>query len=82
MFSPFPPSFLNHDSDNQFLNIRVCVGLRPVWYRQSAIFVCLFVGWFSGRQEFYDHTEILWQDRGVQNCYERSNEYQLIDCAK
>ena len=33
-------------------------------------------------QEFYDHTEILWQDRGVQNCYERSNEYQLIDCAK
>ena len=46
MFSPFPPSFLNHDSDNQFLNIRVCVGLRPVWYRQSAIFVCLFVGWF------------------------------------
>lgn len=33
-------------------------------------------------QEFYEHTEILWQDRGVQACYERSNEYQLIDCAK
>ena len=33
-------------------------------------------------QEFYEHTEILWKDKGVQNCYERSNEYQLIDCAQ
>jgi len=33
-------------------------------------------------QEFYDHTDVLWKDAGVQECYERSNEYQLIDCAK
>ena len=33
-------------------------------------------------QEFFEHVEILWQDQGVQACYERSNEYQLIDCAK
>jgi len=33
-------------------------------------------------QEFYDHTDELWKDAGVQACYERSNEYQLIDCAK
>ena len=33
-------------------------------------------------QEFYDHTDELWRDAGVQACYERSNEYQLIDCAK
>jgi len=32
--------------------------------------------------EFYEHTEVLWKDRGVQACFERSNEYQLIDCAK
>lgn len=32
--------------------------------------------------EFYEHTERLWHDLGVQKCYERSNEYQLIDCAK
>ena len=25
---------------------------------------------------------ILWKDGGVQACCERSNEYQLIDCAK
>ncbi|GAB6030404.1 Guanine nucleotide-binding protein G(s) subunit alpha [Chamberlinius hualienensis] len=31
---------------------------------------------------FYDHTEALWQDRGVKACFERSNEYQLIDCAQ
>lgn len=37
---------------------------------------------FDYPSEFYEHTEILWQDRGVQACYERSNEYQLIDCAK
>ena len=33
-------------------------------------------------QEFYEHTEKLWKDSGVQSCFERSNEYQLIDCAK
>nr|CAD7461709.1 unnamed protein product [Timema tahoe] len=35
----------------------------------------------GGVWEFYEHTEILWKDRGVQACFERSNEYQLIDCA-
>lgn len=33
-------------------------------------------------QEFYEHTKTLWQDDGVKACYERSNEYQLIDCAQ
>ncbi|KAA0202122.1 hypothetical protein HAZT_HAZT003980 [Hyalella azteca] len=37
---------------------------------------------FDYPPEFFDHTEILWRDKGVQACYERSNEYQLIDCAK
>ncbi|CAC5400508.1 GNAS [Mytilus coruscus] len=37
---------------------------------------------FEYPYEFYEHTEILWKDKGVQNCYERSNEYQLIDCAQ
>ncbi|KOB52211.1 Guanine nucleotide-binding protein G(S) subunit alpha [Operophtera brumata] len=32
--------------------------------------------------EFYEHTEALWKDQGVQRTYDRSNEYQLIDCAK
>lgn len=27
-------------------------------------------------EEFYDHLERLWADRGVQDCHERSNEYQ------
>lgn len=31
--------------------------------------------------EFYEHCEVLWQDDGVKECYQRSNEYQLIDCA-
>uniref|UniRef100_A0A8D3AW33 Guanine nucleotide-binding protein G(s) subunit alpha n=1 Tax=Scophthalmus maximus TaxID=52904 RepID=A0A8D3AW33_SCOMX len=31
---------------------------------------------------FYDHAKTLWQDEGVRACYERSNEYQLIDCAQ
>lgn len=33
-------------------------------------------------QEFYEHAEVLWKDAGVQACFDRSNEYQLIDCAK
>ncbi|KAK1794582.1 hypothetical protein P4O66_001302 [Electrophorus voltai] len=33
------------------------------------------------RQEFFDHAKKLWDDDGVKACYERSNEYQLIDCA-
>ena len=31
---------------------------------------------------FYQHLEQLWAGRGVQDCYERSNVYQLIDCTK
>lgn len=37
---------------------------------------------FDYPAEFYEHTEALWKDQGVQRTYERSNEYQLIDCAK
>lgn len=37
---------------------------------------------FDYPPEFYEHTEVLWKDGGVQSCFERSNEYQLIDCAK
>uniref|UniRef100_UPI00358F082E guanine nucleotide-binding protein G(s) subunit alpha-like n=1 Tax=Myxine glutinosa TaxID=7769 RepID=UPI00358F082E len=32
--------------------------------------------------EFYEHVKALWQDEGVRACYERSNEYQLSDCAQ
>lgn len=31
---------------------------------------------------FWEHTEALWNDTGVRKCFERSNEYQLIDSAK
>nr|XP_057939290.1 guanine nucleotide-binding protein G(s) subunit alpha isoform X1 [Doryrhamphus excisus] len=37
---------------------------------------------FEFPSEFYDHAKTLWQDDGVKVCYERSNEYQLIDCAQ
>ncbi|XP_009582583.1 PREDICTED: guanine nucleotide-binding protein G(s) subunit alpha-like, partial [Fulmarus glacialis] len=37
---------------------------------------------FDFPPEFYEHTKTLWQDEGVKACYERSNEYQLIDCAQ
>lgn len=37
---------------------------------------------FNYPPEFYEHTEELWKDRGVQQTFDRSNEYQLIDCAK
>lgn len=33
-------------------------------------------------EEFFDHLDRLWSDRGVQDAFDRSNEYQLIDCAK
>ncbi|RXM30910.1 Guanine nucleotide-binding protein G(olf) subunit alpha [Acipenser ruthenus] len=32
--------------------------------------------------EFFEHAAMLWDDEGVKACYERSNEYQLIDCAQ
>ncbi|KAA0712724.1 Guanine nucleotide-binding protein G(s) subunit alpha [Triplophysa tibetana] len=37
---------------------------------------------FEFTSEFYEHTKTLWQDDGVRACFERSNEYQLIDCAQ
>uniref|UniRef100_A0A6I8NA68 G protein subunit alpha L n=1 Tax=Ornithorhynchus anatinus TaxID=9258 RepID=A0A6I8NA68_ORNAN len=37
---------------------------------------------FDYSQEFFDHVKKLWDDEGVKACFERSNEYQLIDCAQ
>ncbi|KAG5442977.1 Guanine nucleotide-binding protein G(s) subunit alpha [Clonorchis sinensis] len=37
---------------------------------------------FEYPPEFYTYCAKLWQDKGIQETFERSNEYQLIDCAK
>ncbi|KAJ0022616.1 hypothetical protein NQD34_014750 [Periophthalmus magnuspinnatus] len=37
---------------------------------------------FEYTEEFFEHTQRLWEDEGVRACFERSNEYQLIDCAQ
>ncbi|CAF3833138.1 unnamed protein product, partial [Rotaria sp. Silwood1] len=37
---------------------------------------------FDYPPEFFDDVETLWRDGGVQECFQRSNEYQLIDSAK
>ncbi len=37
---------------------------------------------FEYTEQFYDYAQALWNDKGVQECFARSNEYQLIDCAK
>ncbi|KAI3386208.1 hypothetical protein SNEBB_010835 [Seison nebaliae] len=37
---------------------------------------------FKYTNKFFDYTEKLWEDRGIQECYQRSNEYQLIDSAQ
>jgi GTPase SAR1 family protein len=36
---------------------------------------------FEFTPEYFERVEVLWKDPGVQAAYERSNEYQLIDCA-
>lgn len=37
---------------------------------------------FDYPPEFWEHARLLWSDPSVQKCFERSNEYQLIDSAK
>eukprot|EP00096_Caligus_rogercresseyi_P016386 TRINITY_DN902_c0_g3_i2.p1 TRINITY_DN902_c0_g3~~TRINITY_DN902_c0_g3_i2.p1 ORF type:complete len:408 (+),score=170.90 TRINITY_DN902_c0_g3_i2:446-1669(+) len=37
---------------------------------------------FAYGSAFFEATESLWADPGVRSAFERSNEYQLIDCAK
>ena len=37
---------------------------------------------FEFTEDFYETTIALWKDAGVQACFNRSNEYQLIDSAK
>ncbi|XP_016360327.1 guanine nucleotide-binding protein G(olf) subunit alpha isoform X3 [Sinocyclocheilus anshuiensis] len=37
---------------------------------------------FDYTEEFFEHAKNLWDDEGVKACFERSNEYQLIDCAQ
>ncbi|KAI5620390.1 guanine nucleotide-binding protein G(s) subunit alpha isoform X1, partial [Silurus asotus] len=48
---------------------------------KCTLFSYLFIQLMSSAQEFFDHAKKLWDDEGVKACYERSNEYQLIDCA-
>ena len=40
------------------------------------------MGEFEFTPEFYETTMILWKDAGVQACHDRSNKFQLIECAK
>lgn len=42
----------------------------------------VLIGCISNFQEFFEHAKKLWDDEGVKACFERSNEYQLIDCAQ
>ena len=37
---------------------------------------------FDYPEKFFDAVQALWADEGVQECFDRANEYQLIDCAK
>ncbi|CAL8399834.1 unnamed protein product [Arctogadus glacialis] len=37
---------------------------------------------FEYTEEFFENVDKLWVDEGVKVCFERSNEYQLIDCAQ
>ncbi|CAF0966793.1 unnamed protein product [Adineta steineri] len=37
---------------------------------------------FDYPAEFFVNAQSLWNDTGVQRCFHRSNEYQLVDCAK
>uniref|UniRef100_A0A8C6MBN3 Guanine nucleotide-binding protein G(olf) subunit alpha-like n=1 Tax=Nothobranchius furzeri TaxID=105023 RepID=A0A8C6MBN3_NOTFU len=37
---------------------------------------------FEYTEDFFQHVHSLWEDEGVKACFERSNEYQLIDCAQ
>uniref|UniRef100_A0A8C6U6H5 Uncharacterized protein n=1 Tax=Neogobius melanostomus TaxID=47308 RepID=A0A8C6U6H5_9GOBI len=37
---------------------------------------------FECTEEFFEHAQRLWEDEGVKACFERANEYQLIDCAQ
>lgn len=43
---------------------------------------CSLICCVSKFQEFFEHAKKLWDDEGVKACFERSNEYQLIDCAQ
>uniref|UniRef100_A0A673BL99 GNAS complex locus n=1 Tax=Sphaeramia orbicularis TaxID=375764 RepID=A0A673BL99_9TELE len=48
--------------------------------RGMVMAVCFLMSVFIFLQEFFDHAKKLWDDEGVKACFERSNEYQLIDC--
>jgi GTPase SAR1 family protein len=47
----------------------------------NEVVMCLPENETTFAPEFYEHCEALWKDKGVQECFKRSNEYQLIDCA-
>lgn len=64
---------------NDVAKLQRCKGFA--WIPTAGLWVCPLFH-LSSQQEFYEHTKTLWQDEGVRACFERSNEYQLIDCAQ
>ena len=75
-----------------YYHIRVCMFtvLHTVYsmcmyihihYVQYTVYVFIHEAIYLLMQMFYEYCDALWQDEGVQHCYARSNEYQLIDCA-
>uniref|UniRef100_A0A2K5QVI4 Guanine nucleotide-binding protein G(s) subunit alpha n=1 Tax=Cebus imitator TaxID=2715852 RepID=A0A2K5QVI4_CEBIM len=51
-------------------------------FRVDYILSVMNVPDFDFPPEFYERAKALWEDEGVRACYQRFNEYQLIDCAQ
>ncbi|KAM8822116.1 guanine nucleotide-binding protein G(olf) subunit alpha-like isoform 5-T7 [Synchiropus picturatus] len=68
------------DRDNQF-RLDYIVSIAPLSDLEYSEPQAL-ARWCPRPQEFFEHAQKLWEDDGVKACYERANEYQLIDCAQ
>lgn len=75
-----PPVQLNNPQNAPIVNYILEEASRVDFDFPQVILSC-FVS-KAPMQVFFSNCRQLWTDTGVQEAFERSNEYQLIDCAK
>jgi len=75
------------ETTSHALTLCICCHMCDILYLTfltGAVFLilCVLINNNFLLQEFFDRCYQLWNDPGMVACYARSNEYQLIDCAR
>lgn len=62
--------------------VRASRRMSNVSISQTDLIFLILICYLLSLQEYCDHVMTLWTDEGIRACYDRSNEFPLLDSAK